>query len=184
MVTFIPLDAMFRKIFPVVLALVLTVLVGAMFLLHNQTRASAEAVPTKGIVGAWYVDTTGAPFEPHGIIFHADGTLVLTNPDAAEATNSSSAGYGEWVPVRIEGQPGARGSFFEVNADKNTNQFTTILVVTFQVRLSALQPGAFSGPAEATYYDGNRNVVLGPLGAVLKGQHFGVDGPVPDPLNE
>lgn len=174
---------MFRRITPYVVVIIVFVLAFAVGTTMAARGNEAEAATGK-IVGAWYVDTIGAPFEPHGITFHADGTLDLTNPDAAEATNSSSAGMGEWVAVRIEGQPGARGSFFEVNADKGTNQFTTILVVRFQVRLSALQPGTFSGPATATYYDGNRNVVLGPLDAVLKGQHFGVDGPVPDPLNE
>jgi hypothetical protein len=150
------------------------------------TPASAhrlQAAATDSLVGAWYVDTIGAPFEPHGITFHADQTLDLTNPDAAEANNSSSAGMGEWRRVTIAGQPAARGAFFEVNADKTTNQFTTILVVRFEVRLSALQPGTFSGPATATYYDGNRNVVAGPFDAVLKGQRFGPTGPVPDPLN-
>lgn len=167
---------------PLITIPVLFAVIGLGALLTPANASTLTSAPPQPITGAWYVDTVGAPFAPHGITFHADGTLDLTNPDAAEADNSSSAGMGEWVPVRIDGQPGARGAFFEVNASKTTNQFTTILVVTFEVRLSALQPGAFSGPATATYYDGNRNVVAGPFPAVLKGQHFGPAGPVPDPL--
>lgn len=126
-------------------------------------------------VGAWYVDTVGAPFAPHGITFHADGTLDLTNPDAAEATNSSSAGMGSWVATR----DGARGQFFEVNADKTTNQFTTILVVKFEIKV---HDQGFRGPASASYYDGNRSLVAGPFPAMLVGQRFEVDSPVPDPV--
>lgn len=55
---------------------------------------AATATDKTDVVGAWYVDTCGAPFAPHGISFHADGVIDLTNPDAAEATNSSSAGMG------------------------------------------------------------------------------------------
>ena len=135
----------------------------------------AEAAASKSIVGAWYVDTIGAPFAPHGITFHVDNTLDLTNPDAAEATNSSSAGMGAWEAK----QDTVRGSFFEVNASKTTFQFTTLLVVRFMVKVSG---NTFDGPATATYYDGNRNIIAGPFPATLKGQRFGVDGPVPDPV--
>lgn len=136
--------------------------------------ALASARAKKGIVGAWYVDTQGAPFVPHGMLFHADGTLSLTNPDAAEATNSSSAGYGQWKLVRGKVQ----GRFFEVNADKGTNQFTTLLVVTFTVTVDG---DLFLGPASASYYDKDKQLVQGPLPAHLIGQRFEVHGPVPDP---
>jgi hypothetical protein len=139
-------------------------------------HSPAEATKGKGVVGAWYVDTIGAPFAPHGITFHADGTLDLTNPDAAEATNSSSAGMGSWVAF---GKDEVRGQFFEVNADKGTNQFTTLLVVKFEIKVSDL---TFRGPANASYYDGNRNLVNGPFPAMLRGQRFDVDSPVPDPV--
>lgn len=139
---------------------------------HPADAATGKA----SIVGAWYVDTVGAPFEPHGITFHADGTLDLTNPDAAEATNSSSAGMGAWQQTP---KGSARGRFFEVNADKTTNQFTSILVVTFEFTVSG---DTFTGPASASYFDGNRNLIAGPFPATLRGQRFAVDGPVPDPI--
>jgi hypothetical protein len=156
-------------------SLTIMALLAMVVLLGLVPRAEA-ATGKASIVGAWYVDTVGAPFEPHGITFHADGTLDLTNPDAAEATNSSSAGMGSWVQTP---KGSARGRFFEVNADKTTNQFTSLLVVTFEFTVNG---DTFSGPASASYFDGNRNLIAGPFPATLKGQRFAVDGPVPDPL--
>jgi hypothetical protein len=109
--------------------------------------------------------------------FHDDGTLDLTNPDAAEATNSSSAGMGSWDWFPLIN--GAKGRFFEVNADKTTNKFTSILIVTFEFRVSG---DTFTGPATARYYDGNRNLIAGPYPATLRGQRFPVNGPIPDPI--
>src|SRR5688572_22640792 len=137
----------------------------------------SEAADKKAIIGAWYVDTCGAPFAPHGISFHADGIVDLTNPDAAEAQNSSSAGMGEWIATK----DGYKGAFFEVNADKTTNKFTTLLVVKFEVKVNG---NTFNGPATAEYFDGNRTLVAGPFPATLKGQRFTVTGPVPDPVEE
>lgn len=154
-------------------ALMVVALGALMLALTVQPQAQAGTSPAK-VVGAWYVDTVGAPFLPHGMLFHADGTLSLTNPDAAEAANSSSAGYGQWEAAGRE----VRGRFFEVNADKTTNQFTTLLVVTFRIRLDGRR---FSGPATAEYFDGDRRLVQGPFPATLLGQRFEVSGPIPDP---
>lgn len=152
--------------------LVVLVVLAALLLTGRQPAGATSVSP---IIGAWYVDTVGAPFAPHGISFHADGIIDLTNPDAAEATNSSSAGMGEWVATKN----GIKGSFFEVNADKTTNQFTTLLIVKFEIRVNG---NTFRGPATAEYYDNNRRLVNGPFPATLKGQRFTVNGPVPDPV--
>jgi hypothetical protein len=108
------------------------------------------------------------------MLFHADKTLSLTNPDAAEATNSSSAGYGQWQVDKKT----ISGRFFEVNADKTTNKFTTLLIVTFTVTVDG---DRFAGPATAEYYDKDRRLVQGPFPAELLGQRFEVTGPIPDP---
>lgn len=133
------------------------------------TVASANA---RTIVGAWYVDAVGAPFAPHAMLFHDDGTVEITNPDAAEATNSSSDGMGAW----IERHHQIVGQFLEVNADKATNKFTTNLIVTFTLTVDG---DSFSGPANATYYDGNGQAVAGPFPATLKGQRITSDSPAP-----
>lgn len=168
-------DKSFRRIWLVVTS------IGIAVALAIGLIPEADAAPVLPLVtpisGAWYVDTVGAPFVPHGMTFHDDGTLDLTNPDAAEATNSSSAGMGSWTWIPLIN--GARGRFFEVNADKVTNQFTSILIVTFEFRVSG---DVFTGPATARYYDGNKNLIDGPFPATLRGQRFPVDGPVPDPI--
>lgn len=126
----------------------------------------------RGIVGSWYVDTVGAPFAPHAMIFSSDGTVQITNPDAAEKSNSSSAGYGAWKAVR----GGYVGQFLEVNADKTTNQFTTNLMVRFRIMLHG---DRFDGPADATYYNADGKAVDGPFPATLKGQRISVDSGAP-----
>lgn len=153
-----------------VVALFIAVTATALAVGATMARAGIK----RDIVGAWYVDTVGAPFVPHGMLFHADGTLSLTNPDAAEAANSSSAGYGQW---RLE-RGKVQGRFFEVNADKATNQFTTLLVVTFTIKVDG---DTFTGPATAEYFDKDRKRVQGPFPASLLGQRFEVTGPIPDP---
>lgn len=145
------------------------------FISVGLVATPATAAPLD-ILGTWYVDTVGAPFKPHGMIFHLDGTMVLTNPDAAEAQNSSSAGYGSWQLKRNQ----VVGQFFEVNADKTTNQFTTLLIVKFTI--TSVTPDRFSGDATASYFDGDRHLVNGPFPATLLGQKFGVNSPVPDPV--
>jgi hypothetical protein len=124
------------------------------------------------IVGAWYVDAVGAPFAPHAMLFHDDGTVEITNPDAAEATNSSSDGMGAWIRKHQT----ISGQFLEVNADKTTHHFTTNLIVTFTLTVDG---DSFSGPANATYYDGAGNVVAGPFPATLKGQRITADSGPP-----
>lgn len=130
-----------------------------------------------GIVGAWYVDTIGAPFLPHAMAFTSDGQVFITNPDAAEAGNSSSAGMGAWVAQRRD----VAGKFLEVNANKagpQANKFWSNLIVTFKV---TVRGDRFEGPALATYYDGEGHPIAGltNLDATLKGQRITVDSPAP-----
>jgi hypothetical protein len=151
------------------------VLVAAVLAFVIADRGDAAVVAAdrdRGIVGAWYVDTVGAPFAPHAMIFHSDGTVQITNPDAAEKTNSSSAGYGAWKATR----GGFEGQFLEVNADKTTNLFTTNLMVTFRV---VVHGDRFDGPAAATYYNRDGQPVQGPFPATLKGQRITTDSGAP-----
>lgn len=153
-------------------AVILWVVVGVGVFATAVFSAGASANTRGDIVGAWYVDAVGAPFAPHAMLFHDDGTVEITNPDAAEATNSSSDGMGAW----IERHHQIVGQFLEVNADKATNKFTTNLIVTFTLTVDG---DSFSGPANATYYDGNGQAVAGPFPATLKGQRITSDSPAP-----
>jgi hypothetical protein len=126
-------------------------------------------------VGAWYVDAVGAPFAPHVMAFTSDGIVLISNPDAAERTNSSSAGMGPWSTDRA-GR--IIGNFLEVNADKSNNLFTTNLVVTF---ILTVHGDRFEGPALATYYDAAGQPIDGlqNLPATLKGQRRSVGAGAP-----
>lgn len=155
-----------RNVFAIVMAAI------GVFMVTAIVRVSMASADTGTVVGAWYVDAVGAPFAPHAMLFHNDGTVEITNPDAAEATNSSSDGMGAW----IEKQRQVVGQFLEVNADKATNKFTTNLIVTFTLTVNG---DSFSGPANATYYDGNGQPVAGPFPATLKGQRITSDSSAP-----
>lgn len=49
------------------------------------------------IVGVWEVHAPNAPFPYHLMTFHADGTMMQTNPDVGSRPDSDSAGMGVWV---------------------------------------------------------------------------------------
>ena len=73
------------------------------------------------IVGAWRVDAEGAPFVPHMALFHADGTLLIHNPDAGNPQTSDSLGVGAW---KVDGEhpQTISGVFEEIMADRETHQ--------------------------------------------------------------
>ena len=48
------------------------------------------------IVGAWYVNIPAAPYPYHLFIFHADGTVIQSNPDSGDARYSDSNLVGAW----------------------------------------------------------------------------------------
>lgn len=132
------------------------------------------------VVGAWYVDTVGAPFLGHNMAFLvSDGVnvVLIDNPDAAEAHNSSSSGKGGWK-VR---NGAISGQFLEVNANKDgptANKFWSNLMVKFRI---TVRGDRFEGPALATYYDGAGRPIAGltDLPATLKGQRITDDSPAP-----
>ena len=49
------------------------------------------------IVGAWVVTIPGAPFPVHMFVFHSDGTVEQSNPDAGDPSASDSNLAGAWT---------------------------------------------------------------------------------------
>lgn len=154
----------------------------ALVLVNFAPPAGAAVVAARdaghSVVGAWYVDTIGAPFKPHVMAFTSDGLVLIANPDAAEAHNSSSPGMGAWVSRR--GQ--VVGQFVEVNANKDgaaANQFWSNLKVRFGPL--TVRGDRFEAPALATYNDGAGQPIadLTDLKATLKGQRITADSPAP-----
>jgi hypothetical protein len=147
-----------------VLVLVLGGLLAAGILLHDREAVHAQspdASQSSRIVGAWDVDALGAPFRPHVMTFHSDGTMLIDNPDAGDPSTSDSVGMGPWAY-----RNGAViGKFEEITADRVTHQFVARLIVTFTLTVNG---NRFTGPAEATFHNAD-GTTQGPFPATLTG---------------
>ena len=120
---------------------------------------------TPAIVGAWLVKAPEAPFPYHMFIFHADGTVLQSNPDAGDPNSSDSSGMGMWA---LEGDA-IKGKFVEVTADRTTRQFASRGEISFQIKVTG---NSFKGTASATFYDEEGRRVRGPVSATLEGQRI------------
>jgi len=83
------------------------------------------------IVGVWIVHAAGAPFEHHVMLFHADGTMVQSNPDAGNPATSDSSGLGVWQPEGLV----VRGRFVEITADRVTHAARCRGEISFVIRV-------------------------------------------------
>jgi hypothetical protein len=158
---------MLRLVWPVALALIVTI--GFITLLSNHTgEVSARAVnatDSSSVVGVWFVNAVGAPFQPHIATFHPDGTMLIDNPESGDSHTSDSAGMGPWQ-IKGNNSHTVVGKFEEINADRTTHAFVSTLIVTFQITVKG---NTFTGPAEATYYNPDGTVQAGPFPATLNG---------------
>jgi hypothetical protein len=118
---------------------------------------------TAAIVGAWVVKAPEAPFPLHLFVFHADGTVQQSNPDAGDPNTSDSNLMGAWLPSG----DGFKGRLVEITADRTTHQFASRGEISFTLKVSG---NAFSGTASAVFYDANGRPVTGPLQATLEGE--------------
>jgi hypothetical protein len=134
----------------------------------------AQASTTPPIVGAWYYDAVGAPFQAHAMVVDSSLTLVSSNPDRGEATNSASSGMGACAP----GGAGTwRCQFLEVNADPVTHQHTSNLIVVFTATMTTSD--TFTAPAQVFLYAPDGTLIEDLGTATLFGQRIQVDGPAP-----
>jgi hypothetical protein len=115
------------------------------------------------IVGTWIVQTPEAPFPYHMFVFHADGTMQQSNPDAGDPNTSDSNGFGVWVTNADT----VRGKFVEVMADRSTRHFVSRGEISFSITVMG---DAFTGRASAIFYDANGQRIRGPLPATLTGE--------------
>jgi len=149
------------------LALVLIVTVGFIALSSNHSKVSARAVGNpNSVIGVWFVNAVGAPFQPHLATFHSDGTMLIDNPEAGDSNTSDSVGMGPW-----QLQPNGNGNtyvgkFEEINADRTSHAFVSTLIVTFTITVNG---DTFTGPAQATYYNPDGTFQAGPFPATLNG---------------
>ncbi|HYO55189.1 hypothetical protein [Archangium sp.] len=138
--------------------LVLSLLAGGGPAVAQNAPKAADA-----LVGAWVVEADGAPFKQHLFVFHADHTMLQSNPPAGNRMTSDSNGIGVW---RHEKGREFIGKFVEHNADHETGQFLTQLTVSYRITVNG---STFTGTAEANYKNAEGVHVRGPLPAKLRG---------------
>jgi len=126
-------------------------------------QAPGGSSPSPPIVGAWIVRIPAAPFPLHMFVFHSDGTVEQSNPDAGDPDTSDSNLMGAW---RQDGD-GFTGKLVEITADRTTHHVQSRGEISFALTVSA---NAFSGTAQAVFYDTNGQRVRGPLQAKLEGE--------------
>jgi hypothetical protein len=116
-----------------------------------------------GIVGAWIVKIPDAPFPLHMFVFHADGTVEQSNPDAGDPNTSDSNLMGAWRAVGEE----YRGRLVEITADRITRQFATRGEISFELKVRG---NAFAGTASATFFDAGGHQIRAPLQVRMQGE--------------
>ena len=116
-----------------------------------------------GIVGAWVVKIPDAPFPMHMFVFHSDGTVEQSNPDAGDPNASDSNLMGAWRAVGDE----YRGRLVEITADRTTRQFATRGEITFELRVSR---NTLGGTASATFFDASGRQIRGPIRVRMEGE--------------
>jgi hypothetical protein len=115
-------------------------------------EAPIRVTPPNAIVGTWFVEDAGAPFQQHMYVFNADGTMQQANPDAGDANTSDSDGKGIWV---ADGGR-VRGKWMEITADRSTHKFVSRGELPFEIQVTG---DTFTGTLSARFYDPNGKVV-------------------------
>ncbi len=124
---------------------------------HNGQGASSE------VVGAWIVKIPGAPFPLHMFVFHSDGTVEQSNPDAGDPNSSDSNLMGAW---RADGEV-YRGKVVEVTADRISRQFAARGEISFALKVSG---DTFGGMANASFFDASGHRIRGPVQVKMEGE--------------
>jgi hypothetical protein len=127
----------------------------------HQAPSGGSSSPA--IVGAWVVRAPEAPFPLHMFVFHSDGTVEQSNPDAGDPDTSDSNLMGVWL---ADGDT-FKGKVIEITADRTTHQFVSRGEISFALKVSG---NVFSGTAHAVFYDVNGQHVRGPVQATLEGE--------------
>jgi len=115
------------------------------------------------VVGAWIVKIPDAPFPLHMFVFHSDGTVEQSNPDAGDPDTSDSNLMGAW---RADGD-GYRGKVVEITADRTSRRFAARGEISFALKVSR---DTFRGTASATFFDASGHRIRGPVQVKMEGE--------------
>jgi len=145
----------------IVIGGIISVIGFGIFVLGVKGASASNA--GKDVVGVWYIKAVGAPFQPHIATFDDNNTMMIDNPEAGDTHTSDSMGMGPWEETDHNV---ISGKFEEINANRSDGTFNSNLIVTYTITVTG---DTFTGPAEATYYDADGNVLQGPFPATLNG---------------
>ena len=126
-----------------------------------RTSPPQEHVPS--IVGTWIVSIPDAPFPIHMFVFHGDGTVVQSNPEAGDPKTSDSNLMGVWVR---DGEA-FKGRLVEITADRDTHEFVSRGDITFRVSVTG---NALHGNATAVFHDADWHEIGIPIQVTLDGK--------------
>ena len=115
------------------------------------------------IVGTWIVSIPDAPFPIHMFVFHGDGTVVQSNPEAGDPNTSDSNLMGAWV----RDGDGFKGRLVEVTADRATHDFVSRGDISFRLTVSG---NALKGNATAVFHDAEWHQIGIPIQTPLNGE--------------
>jgi hypothetical protein len=124
---------------------------------HTGQGASSD------VVGTWIVRIPDAPFPLHMFVFHSDGTVEQSNPDAGDPNTSDSNLMGAW---RADGAR-YRGKLVEITADRSTHQLAARGEISFTLKVSG---NSFQGMANATFFDASQHRIKGPVQVKMEGE--------------
>ena len=114
-------------------------------------------------MGAWIVSIPEAPFPLHMFVFHSDGTVEQSNPDAGDPNTSDSNLMGAW---RADGD-GYRGKVVEITADRTSHRLAARGEIYFALKVNG---NTFGGTASATFFDTGGRRVRGPVQVKMEGE--------------
>lgn len=134
--------------------------VGIVVLCLAGCRKSPDAAD---VVGAWVVNIPDAPFPQHMFVFHSDGTVEQSNPEAGDPNSSDSNLMGAW---RTAGD-GYRGKLVEITADRTSRRFAARGELSFALKVSG---NTFVGTATANFFDADGRRIRGPVQVRMDGE--------------
>lgn len=102
--------------------------------------------PRHPVVGAWHLETVGAPILHHSVAFHADGIFCSFQADGGFASDSESNGAGAWIVVGDRVQ----GTFLEFRYDRVSHSYLGSVRVSFTVTIHG---DTLTGEAQVGIYD-------------------------------
>jgi len=106
---------------------------------------SRQTVPP-AIIGTWLVNMPAAPYPYHLFVFHADGTVIQSNPDSGDPRHSDSNLMGAWISAGGH----VTAKLVETSADRTTHKFVsrTEIAMSLQVQVNTLH-----GTGTASVFD-------------------------------